>query len=429
MSAAERKAAPSLPLSDSLARIAVTRPADGVFPMDAALEQRGPERYTTRRAPFAEVLATWAAMIAGERLADVTIPSLFNLAVDYRDGALTRGGGGMAYTPHAWSQLVSLFKVNKSAIPDGIASVDRWHSPLTRHHCFEDIKRASRRPQAEECVLRAFVTTREGRSYPTVRAVVSGRHGLKDTDDSNVIRVLQQLEELPVEGRVSRGWDQTYGSFVLDSGDSDVRLGFAFSNSETGCGSIAFNGSITIRALDVEVMLPEGQRFEHLVTIASAANGTRRRHTLPRYDSRSGRRLSDSQRTAIAANRIGEDVDKALNGARVLAQRWGLARADVLPIAVKVATVAGDDAGAAVLQDVLCEAGYEHVFTALNKEGLKELAKVIADNSRLMSLPHGSAAHMAAALALMAVSKERTWEETRELQALSGQFVMEGWKR
>lgn len=431
-------AAPKIPpfaaIATDLAKSDAVRP--DTFPIDAALSQRGPGTYATRRLPFVEVIRLWLACIIGERLTDVTIPNPFALGVDYRDGALTRGAGGLAYTPHAWSQLVSLFKVNRSPIPDGIASVDRWHSPIARHFGFEDIKRTSRRPrEGEEIVLRTFRTSADGRYYTALRAVVTGRHGLTDTDDSNVIRVLEGLEEQPIEGRVSRGWDKTYGSFVLDSGDSDVRLGFGFANSETGCGSIEFNGSILIRALDTEITLPSGERGEQMITIAAGNAGTRRRHTLPRYDSRSGKRLTDGQRTAIAQDRIGTDVAKALDGARVLAQRWGLARADVLVDAVRFASIASaDDSAVTLLWDFFSDHGYSKLLESRGDEAsakafLRELAKVIADDARLRSLPHGSAAHMAAAFALLATAKERTWEETRELQAISASFVMEGWKR
>lgn len=399
------------------------------YNIDAALGSQGPLSLITRRLPMDVLLRTWREAITADRLSDVRIPSPYTLTVDPRDGALCRGAGGTAYTHHAFSQLVALMKAGQ---PGNSPNVWEWNRPVTRHFAWEDVKAAGDRPRSGtkgEAVLRMFqvwVGEKENRrAFPCVRAVVSGIHGLADTDDSNVLAVIDALEEAPIEGRISRGWDHTYGSFLLAAGTPETRLGFAFHNSETGCGSIEFSSSLFITALDTEVVMPNGEKFQRMVSIASERSGTtRRRHTLPRFDSRTGQLFTPAQRTAIAAGRIGKDIDTALEGSRIMAEAWENARNDVRPDAMALATIAAnDEVGRAVLSDFFDENGMGAM-----KEYIEPLCTILADDARLRTLPHGSAAHWAATLALLAQSGEgRTWEQARELQRMAGEFVLGGW--
>lgn len=409
------------------------------FAFDASLATPGPQSYLVRRKGFTEALAEWTRAIEADGLSDIPLASLHTLTIDPRDGALCRGAGGMAYTDRAHSQLVALMR---AGMPAGEANLQRAHATDTRSLMWRDVVKASKRPRSDGAVLRTFQTWVGRVAVRAARAVVSEIHGLHDTDDLAVAKVIDALPERPTSARVSRQWNHTYASFQLESGDADVRFAFAMSNSETGAGSLTFEGAISIAALDVEVILPSGEKYARQVQIASEAGRTRRRHTLPRFDAQSGSRLTPVQRTAIARQRIAEDVESALDGARVLAKRWALAKADVHPRAVALAQLAvGEAAGAAVLADAFLEIGgvlgriaeeFMKARVANDSAGtqtLRELATVIADDQRLKSLPHGSAAHMGAALALLAVSKARSWEEARALQAQAGAFIMDGWPR
>lgn len=389
------------------------------FASDAALPHEAATPFIAHRLPFAEASHAWLAQIASERLSDVPIASLHALSVDHRDGALVRGAGGACYTPHAWSQLVGLMRAEDA--PAGIANAFRWLAPLARHHAWADVVRRSKRPRAEEGIARMMVVGERS----TFRAVVSGRHSLHHFDDRAVAGVLAALS--PAYMSVSRNWNETRGVCALAPTYPDVRLGFSFRNSETGCASLSFAGSIVIRALDVVVEQPSGARFERLVQIASDRGAARRRHTLPRYSGSSGSRLSEAARQRVANARIEADVDTALTASSVLAERWGAACADVFDAAVQVARItAVDDFALTVLRDLLLDT--KGIEQAGEPAFVKALATVIADDARLRSLPHGSAAHMAGALAVLA-SQAETWAAAQELQQLAGRFVVEGWAR
>jgi hypothetical protein len=398
------------------------------FEFDAALTHEGPAVYVPA-GDFSEVMRQWSERIEEQQLRDVPISSLHSLSVDHRDGALVRGQGGACYTPHAWSQLVSLMRAQGA--PAGVANALRWLSPLTRHHGWADVVRTSQRPRTEEGILRMFrARTPNGSMNPAIRAVVSGRHSLKHFDDAAVLKVISELDETPVRARVSRGWDVTHGSFDLDAGNADVALSFYLQNSETGCASLSFSAALRLAVLDATVVMPSGERYERIVRLAAENSATtRRRHTLPRYSSSSGNRISEERRGEIAQQRIAADIEVALAGSRVLAERWEKARGEVFAALVPLckATVA-DDFAVRVLADALQEAG---VPAGDEPELVKALAAVIADDARLRSLPHGSAAHFAAALAIVAADtrEKRSWEDTLRIQRMSGEVLMNGWPK
>lgn len=395
------------------------------YSFDAALESQGPLAYYSQRKPFEATVVGWLAQISAETLRDIEIPSLHALTIDWRDGAICRGQGGSCYTPHGFTQLVNLMRAKEA--PGNLANNVRWLSPIARHHAWADVVARSNRPREEEGILRMFKTA-NGRV--AIRAVVSGRHSLEHFDDSALVAVLRALPMAPAEMTVTRGWDETYGTCMLNHGANEsVRAAFSFRNSETGCASLSFAGSIVIRALDAVVEAPTGEKFEKMVQIASARNtGTRRRHTLPRYNGASGNRLSEAARARIATQRIENDVATALEASQVLAERWIAALSDVNPGFVQFASVSAvDDFSLRVLRDMLIEQGHSGV--AEEPELLKQIVQVVVDNARLRELPAGSAAHIAGAIAAVAATGSFSWERARELQQLAGQFAVEGWVR
>lgn len=405
----------------------VERRSELLFPFDAALRADGPPMRSSTQLHFSALLQEWEGQIADERLVDYPLSSLYEIAVDPRDGAAVfdeHPYPSMAYTPHAWYQLVQLFRGRGASIPAEVVRADHWHSPLTRHFAFADVKRASSRPLLEEAVLRTFGARIGVGADPArvLRAVVSGRHSLEHTDDLAVAGVLRRISataERIVSGRVARSWDSTFGSFVLDAGDPDVRFGFAFSNSETGCGSLAFHGSVSLRVLDAEIVHPT--RVSTTVTVAEDRGGTRRRHTLPRKG------LSEFERAKIAAARIESDVVQAMSAARSLAEDWARARTIVDEQLVPIARMTEvSDEAVEVLGDALLDLGVVPDSRKSERGSLKafarRVAEVIASEQRLRSVPHGSRAHLAAALAVLAERQER-WEDARQLQKMAGAVV------
>lgn len=403
------------------------------FARDAALSSRGTASYTGEQQPWEETRAAWLAAIASEQLRDFPVPSLHELAIDSRDGALTRGGGGLAYTPHGWSQLVSLMR---AGAPSGLAAVMRWQDPMTRHHGWRHVVKESKRPKTEEGIMRTFIDA--GSGLRAVRAVVSGRHSLEAFDDTNVLAVLDSMDaasradnEAPArrlnKAHVSRGWDATHAHFSM-AAVQGASLGFTMTNSETGCASLSFYGHLHLSTLDVQVMMPNAVPQEVAVQIAAISGASRRRHTLPRYDSRTGDELSPAARTAIAADRIEESVEKAIAASTVLADKWLTAHMDINPTAIELARLVaeGDDTAKKVLSDLLIEHG---VGLGSDTEATEAIISIMADDRRLAKLPAGSAAYMAAALAVYARNGKRTWDEARELMQLAGKFIVEGWSK
>ena len=407
-------------VADSMTKVTAGRP--NTFNRDAALENQASPTYSTRRLAFEDVIRAWEAQIASEQLRDVEVASLHDISVDPRDGALVRGGGGLCYTPHAWRQLVQLFRIGaETPVPSEVIAADVWHAPITRHFAFGDVKRASLRSREKPVMLRTFTATVGGRSYRALRAVVSERHSLQHTDDLAVIRVLEAMSEQPVEGRVTRAWNKTYGSFVLDAVDPDVRYGFAFQNSETGCSSLQFSGAITLRALDVEIVRADNVTVASDVAIANESATTRRNHTLP------SKGLTEDQRAGVAARRIAHDIQKAMESSRALLASWQRAKTMIEPQLVPLAQMTEvDDLAVEVLCDALQELGAVPEAAQRSKDALRSFARsvasVMADDARLRKLPHGSRAHLAATLAVLA-SNAKTWDTAREAQQLAGEVL------
>jgi len=421
------------------------------FKVDAALPRDVSVKYTNTVRPWAEVRAAWAGAIAAEKHEDKTVVSPYDLSVDPRDGALCRGGGGLAYTPHAWGQLYSLMGC---PYPKNTAAADRWHSPRARALNWEDIKARGTRPREDkispedkaagkfECIMRTFIDPRSG--LRAARAIVSGRHSLEAFDDVNVIAVLEEMDALSRENNddparriknasVTRRTDHTWASFEMAAVEG-ASLGFGMTNSETNSASLSFYGHVRISVIDSVLRFPATVPQDVAVQVAMRAGLSRRRHTLPRFDSRTGDRLSQEARTAIAASRIDDDIEKALAEAAILADRWLLAKLDIsaeaaaLCGAIAAAKEAGDDVAlkecTAVLGDILKSVG----INVLDKDMTPQLIEMLADPSRLRELPVGSAAHMAGALAVLARSGDYTFDDAGKLQALAGQLVVNGWK-
>lgn len=421
-----------------LAAMTSTKLTRNPFARDAALPVEGPATYSNIRLPWAEAKAAWLAQIAAEQLVDVKLPDVKALFLDARDGALMRDpkGGGLGYTPWAWRQLVSLLRAHKAYEPSvgyakggcpaaAMAEALRWLEPVARTAGFGDVVNhtqhlAQKRKGGGEIQLRTFVERSTG--IRSLRAVVSGIHALTHTDDKAVAETyLENLARNIKSAFITRTWDETFGTFVLETDDSEsTSLALSMRNSETGGVSLQFAGSLLIHTLDCIVTTPSGTQYAKSVTIANENARTRRRHTLPRFNSATGTRLTESARANIAAGRVGGDLKTALNASVQLAEAWETALEDVNPLAKEACESGDDKMVATVLTDLLLDRGFAE--TSL------EVVKVITDDKRLKALPQGSAAHIAAAFAALASDGTRTVQDAQVLQGHAGAFILAGWK-
>ena len=368
--------------------------------IDAALESQGPATYARYSEPVSEAVAAWRAHIEAERLVDIPVDTLHNFTVDIGDGALCRGGGGLAYTPHAWAQLIGLYRAKD--IPNNAANVTRWLSPTARSFAFADIVTKAKRKATEKAVLRTFIDRSTG--VRALRAVVSARHSLAEFDDSALASVLADVAEHGSTLRVSRSWDMTQGLLDLSKDGDGAELGLYFENSETGCASLAMRGSVRITVLDAHLVMPAGERYARALTVASAGESTRRRHTLPR-----------TNRTSVARERIESDVERALADAALVAAAWAKARVTKLPFAEYAC-------GADVLGDYLMERFPQDV------ERVKATVETLKDPSTSLHTPMGTVAYLAAAAAASA-HRVYSWGDVMNAQTFACRVLLHGLDR
>lgn len=381
---------------------------------DARLGTNGPLTYPHGLGSFADEAARLRTVIAGEELQDIVIPDLNAIDMDSRDGALTRGGGGMAYTDWAFAQLVSAqdpttktgLRRGESA-PSGLAKAALWCAPLARAAIYSDVKAANTR--------RSGVLFRRFRDPVTgllaLRAVVTERHSAAAFDDLAVLGALETVlrtaaPEGDARAAFTRGWKFSRGSVVLPS-STDVSLAISFGNSEVGAASLSFSGSAFIKALDTTVVFPGGTEYNSHVQVASNRDATRRNHTLPRVN------VSDARRGGIAQERMVKDIARALRASVALADGWDRALVDVM-MDISISHTPE------ILGDLLMERGIE-------AETVKAIMAVMVADDRLLALPRGSAAHLAGAVAIVA-RQQPTYDGVLELQELAGAIVLDGWR-
>ncbi len=379
---------------------------------EARLTTPGPNRYATDLVPLDEAISALKASVAAEQLHDTIVPSLKAVDMDGRDGALTRGNGGMAYTDWAFGQLCDAHAAISPAQffrgESAPGSIDRsalWCTPATRAMVFADVKAGSTRRAGEKgaVLFRTFIDANTG--LRALRAVVTARHSAEHFDDAAVMEAVAAVSPEGSRGSFNRGWKFTYGRVIMPC-NSHVSVGYGFRNSEVGAASLSMFGTIHIEALDSAIAFPEGIRYQSYVQVASRNDSTRRNHTLPRVNT------SEARRRAIALARVTEDIGTALTASEALADGWERALVDVFPIMVT--------GGPEIVGDLLMEKGMEPVL-------VKSIIAVMADDTRVAALPRGSAAHLAACVAVVA-AKSTTYEEALELQRLAGQICLMGWQ-
>lgn len=389
------------------------------FPFDAFRPFAPAARFVAmdQTGSAAGALAQWRAQILAEELKDWQLsPSeIIRAQLDPRDGAFHRGGAGLAYTPHAWGQLIDR---DTGEGPTGRAAALAWLHPAARSVAWATQVRP---PKGAEGLT--FRTYRAQARLPpgqgvlpvrVLRGIVTQRHSLDADDDQR----LAQLIEREVFGEDVARWHgrvwrdparMTHATFSRRDEVHGVSRGFTLINSEVGLCGRTMRGWLSLDVLSegLGAQVPDGERWRHVQAASGVAH---RRHTLPRVG------VSAQQRTEIARQRFAEDFDRAWSGAEALAAGWERAHAD-FPDGLRPVEGAPQ-----VLADLLLER------QLIRPSDLEVTLEALAKHATVLSrLPWGSAAYMAGLFALMA--EGRTYQSAREYQMAAGAWILGGWAK
>lgn len=409
-----------------------SRSADS-FGFDASLVRPSSLDHAPLLRPWAEARDEWRAQISAENLQDVEFcyyrtPSIDSKGTRWEgielretDGALIRrpGAEALAYTEHAWRQLVNVLMQEIPNKPRGPSDTLRWLSPRVRRQAFRDLRDRSRRPEGSKhpLLLRSFIDRQTG--VRALRAVVTGRHSGEHFDDLALSRVFDRIIEkvaAKADAFIVRGINLTRGHIVLDRA-GDVAATLAFRNSEVGGASLEFAGGCYIRTLNAVLHRSAGVGVEmdlepatSAVLITSAGSSHRRAHTLPRG--------SEEARAALAAKRMTESITRASTAARDLCDAWREALEAFPPGRDAIAAMGNREAAADVLLDLIEE------FEGLEAPLRLQLRSTIIDEQQLLGLPFCSAAQIAGAFAV-AARREVDFEAAIELRDRAARWVQQ----
>ena len=405
-------------------RVEIAPKSDVSFGFDAAIPADSTIQFSSKLEAWEAVRERWLAQIVSEDLLDVqaiyyrtpTRGSPVGWHLRPTDGAFvrTQNSAAIAYTPRAWTQLVSLFLQEVPDKPRSPAEAYRWLAPRERMFVFAHIRDRSRRAEHENSpiLLRTYISAQGVRA---LRAVVSGRHSGRAFDDEALASALDQSLPFGSQAWVQRSIDRTVGHATLESSET-ARAVLHWSNSETGAASLAFGAGCWITALETIVRTGKDVEtttdIEKPVTITTANGSSRRSHTLPRVGK------THAARMAIARERMVSSITKASVEARQLVADWHLALKAFPPGYDTLVLAGGADPElqAEVMLDLI--EGRSH----LKPDDREALKAIIKTNDRLKQLPLFSAAHIAGAWALLA--KDQTdIDEAARLQLEAGRWV------
>lgn len=402
---------------------------------DAALPPGDPIAYSSTFEEWERTSYFWRRQIEDEALSDVIVTQYrtpgsrpgCRMKLRMVDGALMLGKasgadmvdpgeGPWAYTPKAWSQLIALLLAEQADKPRGAAEPYRWLWPSIREQVFAHLVARSKRKEGADhpIVLRTFLDVRFG--LRAVRAALSGRHAGTHFDDAAVADALDRELSTTAPSWVRRTIDLTIGHAVLAStaDTQGAEAVLTWRNSETSGASLGFGAACRIKALNAIVRDVHGEKLTdtEVITIASTAGSTRRRHTLPRVG------YTEAERRAVAQKRIRTDITTASASARALVAAWEEA-CRRFPGGMPQERPTSAEQEAEIILDAI--ESHTRGFKAEDREGLK---KVIADTKQLQQLPFLSAAHIAGAWAVLA-ARQTVIEETIRCQLEAGRWVQE----
>lgn len=427
----------------------------------------------SRGAAFSTVRTTWLQQIAAERVNEVTSDAAVDfraLRIDRRDGAMFRpGGGGAPYTEHALQQLLGLCTAGGTGFRSA-ASALGFGSPSVRSLLLMELQATAKRSPLDLVTVRTGFRVRQGvrpvgspERERVIRAIMTARSSGIHFDDYALQEVLGAVAAPTAAafiarsqlGTETRGWVQ-----VSDRREKNgLECSVTFRNSETGQARLGFRASARIAALDAVVVAHRGVAVvdERDVELSTSRGASERNHTLPTIATsdliaeykltnvRPGDKLTEDHRASIAAQRMTASFTTASAAAFELSAQWDIALKTFAPGTESMFAPAGKTnldpkVAAQVILDLCEENGM------MLGEDRAALGAILIDDARLMQLPHGSAAHVAAAFACIAArgtatkgtdasGKEVTtfeplpWKEAQRLQEVAGRWVACGWDK
>lgn len=398
----------------------VCRDRASFLPVDGALDLDPMGAFATWR-DFGAVEASWLSAIATDELREVKVPEgVTSLAIDPRDGALVRvgGGGGVAVLPHASNQLVNL-ALHGEARERNVGNVLHHQlNPPARSLAWEDVREASKRSKPTQ--LRLYRNAQH--SVMTLRAVLSERYPVGYFDDEQLVNVVAEVVDVNAQASVVRGVFETRGRAVLDVGSlkgTGAVPVLNWRNSETGNARLGFWAGLRITVLDEVVQRRVGTDAfdvetvtEKTVEVAATQTRTERNHTLP------WARISEGERRRIANERMRASRDRAIEHVLHLAAQWGVACEDFPRGFDSMAERSG--LTVEVLVDMLLEGGH------IEAEQRDAVLAIMMNEKRLPLLGQGSAAYIAGVFACLGRAA-KTMAEQDEAQSKAGEWVAEGW--
>lgn len=360
--------------------------------------------FSIPRTGFDLAATAWRTAIASEGLQDHEVSDVRTLRMNPQDGSIgTPRSAGQAYTRHAFAQLWAL--VGQKHAPYVLSM-----STHARAIVFNDVMSTARRAAVvlrltrHESVISGSRRA-NNRQIWVVRGVVSKRHSLEYFDDSRLEQALgdylqkERMEHATM--RLTRGTNETHGNIEF-TGQHNRGLyrGLSYRNSEVGCVSISFYGSITIRALNDSVIEKDVDEDEverqSLVIDSGGGSSGRMRHTLPAG--------SELERSALAKDRMTARMRAATVAAGELMSLWESAFAkNVLPMADTAYQV----------DDIYLDAIEERIGFA-DAEEREKFGTQLKDTSYAVNFVRGSVAHIVGVFAMLGLSK-RAYEVLREL--------------
>jgi hypothetical protein len=351
------------------------------------------------RCNFSDMAALWRATIQAEGLRDVVIDDIRTLRMNPQDGTIgTPQSMGQAYTTHGFGQIWEMLGQKAASY---VLSV----SNHARAVLFNDAVQAApkkvsaiMRLTTDAAVLGGTRRVNQGKLW-CIRGCVTKRHSLEFFDDMHIQQALYDylrkhgLDSMAT-ARVSRGTNRTWGNVEFSGVHvKGVYRGISFKNSEVGCVSWGFTGSITIRALNDAVIESPYKRPTE-ITIDAAASGSSNRHTLPQ----------GINRHAEATGRMNESMRKATESAEKLLALWEKAFAlQVIPGAPE----------AFKADEVYIDAIEEHMGFQ-DAEERARFTEGLKDDKAAVNFSRGTVAHVVGVFAIMG-ERQRAYEVLRQL--------------
>ncbi len=342
------------------------------------------------------------------------------------DGALTTDpvkGSGLALSRHACNQMGAILFQARFDKPRDFTGNYACRGQVSTGFATraamlaEDVAR-TRRAKAKPVNVRTVLNVIDGKLVRTARAFVSQLHAGTHFDDPALLARLERTVAPDADAVMTRTNDLSYGYATVGAELAGLTRTIHWRNSETGMAGLRVGAGAVLRLVDAVVQFRgswgETTR-EEVVTLANQNSNRSIRHTLPGG--------TPAERAAIANERMDSLIADALDYGQQLEAAWAAALKDVsVSLDVKTLALLGVDAAMEVLLD---QVEARHSANSDDRAALKD---VLSNDKRLAAVTHGSAAHIAAAFAVLA-KRSTSMAEAERLQGIAGQWVVKGWNR